>query len=166
MPVQASLDNSAFPIILGGSPLSYDSEVLLTDAARTVALARGTIMAQVAASRKWVPYYWVTTEPVDGTYLPLGVYLGDGVTAAALAAADVTGVPILVGGAGVLLDSSLIVWDKGSIGTGTALGLDTVLKAGNVASFTNWWSMTVRRFLEGRGLYVVTTVGLDNVENT
>jgi len=160
---QNSLVNSTFPLQLQGDARLLDDETLLTDSARTVPLVFGTIMAQVASSRKWVP--WTTVTATDGSAYPLAVYIGPDVAAADLAAGDVTGAPMLVGGA--LLDDTQVVFDKGSTGAGTALTLNTVIN-GNAAgsgTATPYFVMIAQRFLELKGLYIAQTVAGDTPEN-
>jgi len=127
MPNQFELDQDTRPIVKGGAPLYKDTQTILQIAGRTVALVRGTIMAQVASSKKWVPWLNANLAGTTGTQTPKGILMNDdSVTAAALAAGDVTGAVILVGGSGVLLDSSLVVYDGGDDGAQTKCTADSV----------------------------------------
>jgi hypothetical protein len=108
MAVQARTDNYNFPFVLSGEPKIKDNETLLTDGSRgTTALARFTVMAQIAASRKWVPLTDVAA--LDGSNTARGILLGDAVTGAALVAGDVTGQAILVGGPCLIDDQQLVL---------------------------------------------------------
>ena len=99
------------------------------DAARTKALAQYTVMAYIVATGKWIP--WNSVTATDGSAYPAGILMTDGgFTAAQLAAADVTGAAILVGGPAVLVDSSQLVFDTGVGGTNAALALTTAIASG------------------------------------
>src|SRR5574340_251695 len=130
MAQQASQNNATYPFITGGTALVAENETILTDAARTVILYQYTVMAQIAATGKWVP--WTSVTATDGSAIPQGILMNDGgVTAAALAAADVTGAQILIGTC-VEVDAGQLVFDLGSTGGGSALTLATVF-TGNAA---------------------------------
>ena len=125
--VQTSQVGSSIPFYVGGgTPLVKDQETILTDGSRTVPLAFGTIMAQIASTKKWVPWINANLGDTTGMQYPLGVLVADGgYTAAQYAAGDITGAPILIGG-GVKLDFNQLVFDKGSTGVGTPNTLDSV----------------------------------------
>lgn len=83
---------------------------------------------------------------LDGSHLPLGIYRGSNILAATLVAGDVTGNDIIVGGP-INFDETNVVFDS----TGSVT-MNTVIPA---------VGMTVRSFLEGRGLCPKTTVAAD-----
>lgn len=162
---QASSNQSVLPLLLGEATLlAKDNETIVRDASRTADIAQFTVMAQIAATRKWVP--WSDLTATDGSALPLGILLNDGgIAAASVAAADVTGAVILVGGAGARIDASKLVFDTGVGGGNSALALTSVLTVGTVASWANYWSMTADAFLRTLGLFTQTTIALDVTEN-
>lgn len=96
MSVQARSDLKNFPFILSGESKVKDGQTILTNGARSTALAPFTVMAQIAATKKWVPLTDVAAQTGENT--ARGILLGDSVTAAALVAGDVTGQVILIGG--------------------------------------------------------------------
>ena len=164
--IQSSQVDSVQPFKIGGFPFVKDAEILLTDAARTVPLAQYTVMAQIAATRKWVP--WTTVTATDGSAIPLGILLTDGgFTAAQLAAGDVTGAMIAVGGMGYQVDSSQLVFDAGSTGGGTPLTLNTVFTANAVGSGTATPYLLIigERQLNQLGIFPTSTVALTGAEN-
>lgn len=107
--MQARVDQANYSFILSGEPKHKDNETLLTDAARSAVLAPFTVMAQVAASRKWVPLTDVAA--LDGSNTARGIYIGESIPAATIAAGDVTGLPILVGGP-CTVDTQQIVFEN------------------------------------------------------
>ena len=125
--VQTSQVGSSIPFYVGGgTPLVKDQETILTDGSRTVPLAFGTIMAQIASTKTWVPWINANLGDTTGMQYPLGILVADGgYTATQYAAGDITGAPILIGG-GVKLDFNQLVFDKGSTGVATANTLDSV----------------------------------------
>lgn len=156
MAQQSSQTNATYPFILGGTALVAENETLLTDAARTVILYQYTVMAQVAASGKWVP--WTSATATDGSAIPQGILMNDGgVTAAALAAADVTGAQILIGSC-VEIDGGQLVFDLGSTGGGAALTLATVFTGNAVGSgtATPYILLTGRKLLAMAGIFAKT----------
>ncbi len=109
MPVQARKDNVNIPFYLDSQGAYSESEqVLLQDGARAADLKFGTVMAQVAASKKWVPY----TDPaaIDGTGTPKGILVSEDVAFGDLVAGDVEGTRILLGGT-ALVNESLVVFE-------------------------------------------------------
>lgn len=110
MTAQYRQDLSSAPLILGGVGIKKSGQTILTDGSRTATLYRNTVMAKVTASGKWVP--WTDIDAVNGAAYPRGIYVGPDITAAALAAGDVTGCDILVGGAGCLVDKNLLVFEN------------------------------------------------------
>lgn len=109
MAVQSKTDIANFPFVLSGEPQLKDTQTLLTDGSRSAVLAKYTVMAQVAASRKWVPLTDVAA--LNGANTARGIFLGDDVTAAALVAGDVTNQLILVGGP-CTVDAQQIVFEN------------------------------------------------------
>ena len=157
---QNRADSNSFPVILHGMGFIKDNETLLTDAARTVPLAQFTIMSQIASTGKWVPWTSGNLTDTTGKALPLGILMSNGgVTAAALAAADVTNAQIMHGGDGVTLDSTQLVFDKGSTGVLAVNAFTTPVLVGQMVA------MTAEAFLALRGLFVNPIVALDNLEN-
>lgn len=160
MGYQASQGNNSFPFILQGVGFIKDSQTVLTDGSRTVVLAQYTIMAQIASSGKWVPWLNANLGATDGKQYPMGILMNDGgISAAALAAGDVTGADILYAGHGCEIDASQIVFDGGSTGVGT---LNTLASVPTVP--TNL-AIQAEQLLVLKGLIPVTTVAVDNLEN-
>lgn len=95
----------------------------------------------IAANGKLTPW-------LPGAVKPVGIYLGDSITAAALVAGNITDVAILAGGC-CTVDSQLIVFDDG-VST-----VDTVLAGGQ----------TVREALAAIGIFVESTIDIDGLEN-
>ena len=158
--VQTSQVNNIAPFYQGGGvPLVKDQETLLTDGSRTVPLAQYTLMSKIAASGKWVPFLLANVGASDGSQYPAGILAADGgVTAAALAAGDVTNTPIYVGG-GIKIDGTQLVFDKGSTGVATAAALTTVLTT------PTGIAMTCESFMQLHDFYVQVTVTEDLAEN-
>jgi len=159
MGVQSSQTNNSFPFILGGVGFIKDSQTILTDGSRTVVLKQFTVMSQIASTGKWVP--WLNANLGDNTGLqyPMGIYMGDDIAAATLAAADVTNQNILYAGHGCEIDASQLVFDKGSTGGGTAGALT------NVPTVPTGLAMQAEQILSMKGIIPVTTVAGDNYEN-
>lgn len=110
--------------ILQGEPHALNaSETILTNASRSGDLVDGTLMAQITASGKWVPFTDATAT--DGSAVPSGFYRGPDITEAAIKAGDVTGVTIITGDA--LLDENLITIEN-SLTLATALGATIELR--------------------------------------
>lgn len=130
MTVQSQIDLDTTPFILYTFPSSRkDDAVLLTDGSRSTPLAPYTLMAQISASEKWVP--WTDIAAVDGSAIPSGIFLPSdiqgAITAAELVAGDVTDVPILKFGA--KFDEDKLVMEN-------SLTLETVLAAATVNNKT------------------------------
>jgi hypothetical protein len=165
--IQSSVVNKTAPFIVKNGPgLVLDNETILTDASRTKALAQYTVMAYIAATGKWIPWYSVTTT--DGSAFPAGILMTDGgFTAAQLVAGDVTGAAILVGGAALLIDSSQLVFDAGVGGSGGGLALTTAI-AGNAVgsgSATCYLTINAATALRLLGIFCQTTILEDLAEN-
>lgn len=166
MAIQNSAVESVFPFKLQGLDFSLDNETIAQDVARTIALAQFTIMAQIASSQKWVP--WSSLVATDGTAFPVGYLKTDGgFTAAQIAAGDVTGASIVVGGMGLEIDGTQIIFDTGVGGGNVALSLTSVLSsnAAGTGAATPYLTMSAKRWLEARGIFVRSTVALDKTEN-
>ena len=116
MSVQNRTDFTNYVFVRSGSTFTRENETILQDAARATPLLKFTVMAQIAATKKWVPLTDVAA--LDGTNTARGIYVGEDITAAALVAGDVTVCPILVG-FGCTVDRQLIVLEN-------ALTLDSV----------------------------------------
>lgn len=156
MTVQARTDQTNFPFILSGNTFTKDSETILTDGVRSTPLLPRTVMAQVAASRKWVPLTDVAA--LDGTNAARGIYMGDSITAAALVAGDVTNCPILVGGC-CTVDGGLLVLEN-------SLTINSVCSddpAGADNGVVN--TRRVEDDLAQIGIFVKSTIDIDKLEN-
>jgi hypothetical protein len=149
MPVQNRQDYENVAFIRSGISLIKDNETLLQDAGRSVPLAYGTVMAKVAATQKWVPFTDETA--VNGTAIPQGIYTGQEVAAADLVAGDVVGAAILVGAACTVDVEQLTIENSKTLGTVITVGTTSLL--------------TVRDYLAARGIFVESTVDVDEFEN-
>jgi hypothetical protein len=158
--VQASLAQNSFPGILTGTgyALVDEMETILTQGTRSVTLAYFTVMSYIAGTQKWTP--WITGNLGDNTGLqyPMGIYLGDTIPFATLAAGDVLRCPILVGG-DVLVDINQLVFDLGPTGVLAALTLNSV------PTVPTGLAMTGKQILAMRGIYVAGTLAGDFVEH-
>ena len=150
MAVQSRLDQSNFSIFLSGNTLSLDNETFLTDAGRTVDLVRGTIVAQVAATQKWVPL--TNIAATTGEAIARGIYVGDDIPFADLVAGDVTGRLVVQGGAAATFDKSLVVFEN-------SLTQDSVVGAATLAAHT------VGDDLAAAGIFLEDTIDIDELEN-
>ena len=149
MAVESRLNQTNYNIILSGETLVKDNETLLQDAGRTTALARGTVMARIAATGKWVPLTNVALLTGEG--VARGIYMGEEVTAAALVAGDVTGRLILVGGAATLSSDEVILENS--------LTAATVVAGGTLAA------RTIADDLAAVGLFLEDVIDIDEFEN-
>jgi hypothetical protein len=149
MPVQARTDNSVVPFIRFGLGVSELDAVIAQDEARVDPLVYGTLMAKVAASQQWVPFTDETA--VDGSALPQGIYLGNDIAAADIAAGDVEDCAILVG-SNVLIDVEQLVIENSKT-------LDTIIDTGTVEA------RTVKDQLAMRGIFCEDTVDISSYEN-
>lgn len=156
MAIQNSGVNTTYPFILyqDGNAHIRDNETLLTDAARTVPLVQFTLMSYVpgatAAAGKWVPWTSDHLGGTTGTQRPRGILMGDTVTAAALAAGDVTGQSILTMGP-VTIDASQLVYDAGSTGI---LALNTLYSIPTVPTNS---ALNAEDYLNMFGIFCDTT---------
>jgi len=152
MAVQTLQNNSSVPFIRSGESYTKESETILKDIGRSAPLVFGTVMAKVAASQKWVPLTSLTAT--DGSAIAQGIFVGADIPAASLVAGDVTGQPILVGGA--------VTVDENQITVENSLTLDSVFTEGGA---THYIVVTVRDLLAMRGIFAEDTVDIDEYEN-
>lgn len=75
----------------------------------------------VTAVDKWVPF---DPAGAPGYRTPKGIFMGDEIAAADLVAADVANQPILIGGAGCVIDGSQLVFDASV--SSLAVSLETI----------------------------------------
>lgn len=159
MAVQNSANLSTVPFVRSGESLVKEGQTLLTDGGRATPLLSKTVVAKVAASQKWVPLTSLTA--VDGGAVAQGIYLGDDIAAADIAAGDIADFgPVLVGGA-CTVDENQVVMDDGTV------DIDDVF-SGNAAgsgTATPYFVVTVRDLLAMRGIYLEATVDIDEYEN-
>lgn len=155
MAVQNRTDQKNFPFFLSGSTIVKDNETILTDGARATVLKFGTVMAQIASTRKWVPLTDVAVQTGENT--ARGVYVGEDITAAALVAGDITNCPIVVGGL-CTVDGGLLVLENSL--TINSVCSDDPAGADNAP-------VNVRRIeddLARIGIFVKTTIDIDLLE--
>lgn len=151
MAVQARLDIDARPFILSGEVLVKDAETIQQDAGRTAGpLVRNTLMAQIAASERWVPFSDETAT--DGTALAKGLYIGDDIPEADIIAGNVEDAPIIVGGAAATFDSGKLVIENSKT-------LDTVVGGGTIDAHR------VEDDINRVGLYAAATTDISGYEN-
>lgn len=126
MAVQARLDQTNIPFYLEGKPYVDMNATILQIAGRTVTLYKYTLMSQIASTSKWAPWLYANLAGTTGIQRPLGIYVGDDIGYAALAAGDVSNCPILRGGQGLVIDEGQLVFDGGDDGNGTLCTLASV----------------------------------------
>jgi hypothetical protein len=149
MSVQTNLDIDTTPFILLELPraVRVDNAVILKNTGRSGNLEPYTLMAQVSASGKWVPWTSVTAE--DGSATPSGIFLPSdiqgAITEAAIKAADVKDVSILKFGAE--FDESKLVIEN-------SLTLETVIEPSDAT--TLYGGKTARQILLEKSLIPVT----------
>jgi hypothetical protein len=151
MAVQNSENISNIPFILSGRGLVEEASTILQDAARTAVLSFGTVMAKVLASGKWVPFEDAAAE--DGSAIPQGIYVGGEIAAADIVAGDIEDCPILVGG-DVTVDTEQVIIEND-------LDLDTVI----AAAVNSPVRKTVKDWLADKGIFIESTVDIDQHEN-
>lgn len=157
MGMQASASNINTGLVLFGTAITRDSEVILQDAGRVAPLAPFTVMAQIAASKKWVPLADVSIEDT-GANVARGIYLGDSILAATLVAGDVTGALILIGGF-CTIDASKLVYEN-------SYTADTVVSDDSAGADNG--VVNVRRIEDDlilRGIFLETCIDIDALEN-
>lgn len=150
MPVETWTNQTNFPFILSGSVVNIDDAVLLQDAGRTLPLVSKTVMAQIAATGKWVPL--TNIAATDGSARARGIFIGNDVTAAALVAGDVVGQSIYVGGALATLDGTQLVFEN-------SLTLATVVETLTVNEHV------IADDLASIGFYSESVIAIEEFEN-
>lgn len=154
MGVQDRLNIDTTPFILENWPTGkrIDKATIAQDAGRVAPLVSRTLMAQIAASGKWVPFTDETAT--DGSGIPSGIYdpgnTLDDIAAATLVAGDVTDVPILTTGA---------VFDEEKLVIENSKTLDTIIATGTVNA------KTVREVLVEKNLIPQLTIAASAYEN-
>lgn len=151
MAVQSRLDIDITPFFLSGSRIYKDDEVIVQDAGRIDPLLKNTVMAQVASNKKWTPL--VSVSETTGASIAKGIYVGDDIPAATIAAGDVTSIPIVIGGDMVTFDKEKLVFD------GDTLSLDDEIGIGTVSAHR------VEDDLNRIGLFAEETVNISGYEN-
>lgn len=148
--VQNRGDISTVPFIRSGTAFSKFEQTLKQLAGRVIPLKNNTVMAKVAATQKWVPL----TNPAatDGSAIPQGIYQGPDISAADLAAGDVLGAAIVVGG-NLTFDAEQLVLEN-------SLTLNSVITVGTTDL------RTVEDHLADRGMFAENTTNFDEFENT
>lgn len=149
MSVQNRADNSSVPFIRSGLTFSKEAEIIAQDGGRSTALAKNTVMAQNATTKKWEP--WTDIAATDGTAIPKGIYLGDEILAATLVAGDVVDSPMLVGG-NCTVDTDQLVFEN-------SLTLDTILATASIEARRS------EDELNKIGIFPESTVDVDGFEN-
>ncbi|MGD9157291.1 MAG: hypothetical protein PVG39_02700 [Desulfobacteraceae bacterium] len=150
MAFQARVDNNTEPLILDGYSYVREADIA-QDEQRTTDLLHNTIMAKNATTRQWVPFNDLTQT--SGESVPRGIYVGDDIAAADLAAGDIEDIPIMVGGCCTLNDQ-LVVFD------------DDTLDANSIVNPANIEARTVREALmESSGMYLEETINITEYEN-
>lgn len=158
MAKQGRTDFTNFSLIAAGDGFTRDNETILQNGARATVLKYGTVMAQVASTKKWVPLTDVAAA-ATGENTARGIYLGDDIAAATLVAGDVTACPILVHGTPAILDSTLIVFEN-------SLTMDSVV-SDDPAGADNG-VVNVRRIeddLARIGVFTKTPIDISKLEN-
>lgn len=150
MAVQSRLNIDVTPFFLSGSNIYKDNETILQDAGRSEDLVTYTLMAQISATKKWVPFTDETAT--DGSAIAKGIYIGDDIPAADLVAGDVTSVPIVVGGSVATFAGDKLIIENSKT-------LDTVVAAGTVNEHR------VEDDINRIGLYSESTVDASSYEN-
>ena len=150
MSVQVRLNNDTRPFILdGGISFVKESEVLVTDAGRVGDIKTFTLMAQIAATKKWVPY--TDEAATNGSGVAKGIYVGMDILEADIKAGDVVDLPILVGG-NFTIDKTQLVFEGGT-------GLDDVFASGTIHE------KRVDDQLAEIGIFTEATTDIDGFEN-
>ena len=148
--MQIRADYSTAPFVRFGTTFAREASTILADAGRTEPLAYGTVMSQVAATKKWVPFTDETAT--DGTAIGKGVYIGPNIPADDLVAGDVVDVPILVGG-NCTLDSRQLIIEN-------SLTIDTVVGAATIGEHR------LEDDLNRIGIFIEDTIDIDSFENS
>jgi len=146
MAVQTRTDYTNKAFVLSGEPATDEAATLLQDAGRgAVALEEFTLMSQVSASGKWVPF--TNEAATNGTQIPAGIILAT-VTGAELVAGDVVDIPILVG-IGITIDGGQLVIENSKT-------LATVITDS---------TLTVKAELRRQGIFTESVIDIDGFEN-
>jgi len=106
--VQVQTDLTNHPYIVDGVPF-VKRVTIKQDAGRSGAMVKGTIMAYDTTNKKYVPLTDVAAT--DGTQFPKAILLEDQ-TEAAIKAGDITNVPMIVGGRGLVMNEDLLTWEN------------------------------------------------------
>ena len=109
---QASLSIDLTSLVLSGVPF-FKGGTLEQDAGRSAVLAPNTVFGyKGGATGKWVPL--TDIDALDGSNKPAGIYVGPEITAAVIAAGDVTlqDASVLIGGMGCLVDKNKLVFEN------------------------------------------------------
>lgn len=149
MAVQSRSDLTNKPFIRHGQARMRNAQTLLTNAGRSGDLAQYTLMAQISASRKWVPF--TNAAATDGSQLPRGIAFSTA-TEAAIKAGDVTPFSIYSGGEFSFDENQLVI--ENSLTLNTVITVPTNI------------STTVREFLREQGMYPVDVQAGDAAENS
>ena len=146
--VRNDIVNKSIILVDAGS-FSKGDLVIAQDAGRTAVLAFGTLLAKVAASGKYTPF--INEAAVDGTALPVAIYLGPEISAADLVAGDIEDVVALLGG-NVKIDQDRVVIEA-------AKTFATVIGAATIHA------KTVEDVLSDRGIFLGTAEDSTSFEN-
>jgi len=149
MAVQVSGTITNKPFIISGRGV-VKNQTIVTDAQRATILKKYTVMAQIADSKKWTPF--VALNLVTGASLPKGIYMGEDIAVATLAAADVEDVPILIG-QGCTVNGDLIEWDADTQSADSVCDPSTISER------------TAEMVLREVGIIIEDTNSLDELEN-
>lgn len=149
---QTRTDINMQPFLIEGGHLVEEDGVIIQDAQRATPLVFGTLMAQIAATRKWTPF--INEAAVDGSGIPRGVYIGPDILAATIMAGDVNNSMIATKG------DPTAIYDTAQLVIENSKTLNTVIGAGTIHA------KTVKQALLERGLVFKTTVETDAFENT
>src|SRR3990172_4636397 len=120
MAVQVRLDNKTPPLVRNGVP-EYRNGVITQDAQRAVDLLHNTVMALNVVTLLYVP--WNSLVALEGMAIPVAVYVGDDILAADLVAGNIEDCAMLVGGAAVEVDESLLVYDQDILNRDSVVGV-------------------------------------------
>ena len=154
MAVQSRADFNSKKFFLGRQGgVTKMKETIIQIGAHSCDLVQFTLMAQIAASEKWIP--WTTVTAVDGTAYPTGIYTGDDIPEATIQAGDVTDRMILV------FDME---FDEGMLVIENSLTLATVIATSDATNV--YQKMTARLWLLGRKLMPRLTNSSTAQENT
>ena len=135
MAFQSTTNYDTSSLILSGTDRKIGNATIVTDAGRTVDLLENTIMGFIPSTGKWTPFIGANLA----TTVNVGVYVGETIPAATIAAGDVTGALILVG-SDILVREDMLVIDEDTT------TLDTAVGTGDTAT-------TARYILSRAGIY-------------